>query len=534
MRKLKKMGGTPTRSVNRLPEKNLTTSCVGMQTYIAGARKTFSAVEKYIKEQFSFDKNTVVVLGYNMQFKLSDFRRKHRGKRVIIYQLEQLAKGRRWWNPNAEKILRGADEVWDYSLENIKFLKEHGIEAKHVPLLFSEAVRHDIGEVDKEYDILFYGSLNERRKGFIEVLSKKYKVKVLSGDDSKFGKELIDIAKRSKIVLNIHYYEGDIVQEQARIFELLNNGVYVVSEKSPINYYEGIVPEFEDEKDMIKLIGKVLKDKTYEKDDVREKLKVLSEGNRPYVLAICFTYNELNFLKDSIRYFKEQGCNIYIIDNMSTDGTWEWLQENNIPSHRFDTKGTFHLSMLTQEMIRTVRQIKPVWALRFDSDSFIVFKDYKIADVLKSYSELGINMVRNSVFQPSRTGNEDNNIKEYWNKFTNGHVTNIDLCFIAQYRNDIDWGGDRWNYKSTREHKIHTGIFINYGNCKDVQELSEKKDRRTKAYELGEKKEYGTHYFNNAKNNWIFKNQVHYNDIPIVKEAMVQLINELNGYGKDI
>lgn len=54
------------------------------------------------------------------------------------------------------------------------------------------------------------------------------------------------------------------------------------------------------------------------------------------VLMICFVYNEIKYLPHSIDYYKKNNCDIYVIDNNSTDGTYEWLIENNIPCNRYE------------------------------------------------------------------------------------------------------------------------------------------------------------------------------------------------------
>ena len=52
-----------------------------------------------------------------------------------------------------------------------------------------------------------------------------------------------DYIFKSKIVINLHYYDS-CLQEQVRIFELLINNKVVISEKSLRNYFGNLVPEF--------------------------------------------------------------------------------------------------------------------------------------------------------------------------------------------------------------------------------------------------------------------------------------------------
>lgn len=534
--------GLPIRFINRRIKRNkyIYTSVENkhekssFSTYIVSNRMPFRTPERYIRERFWYLKNTTVVLGYNLDFNIDEFRAINPNKKIVIYQMEQLY-GKRWWNRKAEYILRNADEVWDYSTENIAFLKQQGIYAKYVPLMYCEGIDYGVEKKEYEYDIIFYGSRCDRRLKIIDKLNTKYKINFIYGDKSIVGKELIEEAKKAKIALNIHYFDKDQIQEQARIFELLNNNIFVVSEKSGINYYEGIVPEFDDENDMFEVIDRVLENKEYEKVNVKEKLKELTEKDRTDILAICFTYNELDFLKHTVKYYKEQGCRVYVIDNMSTDGTWEWLQENNIESHRFDTNNTFFLTKLMDELIAVTHRIRPRWVIRFDSDSFIVFNRKTMKKAIEDADKKGYNIINNVLFQPSITGEEDESIPEYWNRVQHGHlIAEKKLCFIAKYEKDILWFGDVWKYSNTEMNIVDAGVFVNYGNAKKKEDMEEKKERRERAYEEGENRGYGGHYFRNAKNNWVHKNQKHYSEFEEVKSEMAKLIKWLNKNGKDI
>ena len=80
-------------------------------------------------------------------------------------------------------------------------------------------------------------------------------------------------------------------------------------------------------------------------------------------LCILTIYNEIKFLPYKLQYCIDNNLDLYVIDNMSNDGSWEWLQENNIKSHRFDTDGMFYLKALQKEMVKTVHKEKPDWAI---------------------------------------------------------------------------------------------------------------------------------------------------------------------------
>ena len=65
-------------------------------------------------------------------------------------------------------------------------------------------------------------------------------------------------------------------------------------------------------------------------------------------MCILTVWNEREYLPLKLEYCKQNKLEPYIIDNMSTDGSWEYLQENKVPSHRLDTGDSFDLRSVTK------------------------------------------------------------------------------------------------------------------------------------------------------------------------------------------
>jgi hypothetical protein len=170
-----------------------------------------------------------VVLGYH----LLDDPSMLAGHRVVIYQLEQLSDREGWFGPARLAVLEQAGEIWDYCRANIEFLQERGLgPIGHLPLGFHEALC-TIPDAEPEIDVLFYGSINERRRAVLEELAPHCRLHALFG---VYGQERDEHIARSRIVLNVHYYERQIM-EQVRISYLLNNRRFVLSEASADNPY---------------------------------------------------------------------------------------------------------------------------------------------------------------------------------------------------------------------------------------------------------------------------------------------------------
>lgn len=155
----------------------------------------------------------------------------------IPYQLEQLSASEGAYSENLRAVLANAEAVWDYSIENIAFLSERGITAIHVPLGYHPRLQQIpcVPFAERAIDVLFYGSIGERRKKVVDELKarKGLRTEVLFG---VYGKERDKVIANSRIVLNVHFYNARIF-EAVRISYLLNNTCCVVTEDSPVNPY---------------------------------------------------------------------------------------------------------------------------------------------------------------------------------------------------------------------------------------------------------------------------------------------------------
>ena len=195
-----------------------------------------------LKNEFKDDKsNSVIVCGAH------DFSRtqsidllKKKYDKVIVFNQEPLtATQRQFMHPKYFMWLKQADEVWDYDEQNIEVLKLIRPDIKlHILKPYKDWSKYK--PVEKDIDILFYGSINEHRRAVLDELKKKYKVVILNSWD---GNVIDNYIMRSKVLLNIHYYYESSMQEQARMIKWIGAPCRIVSEKSFKNYLG--VEEFE-------------------------------------------------------------------------------------------------------------------------------------------------------------------------------------------------------------------------------------------------------------------------------------------------
>jgi hypothetical protein len=148
---------------------------------------------------------------------------------AILYNLEQI-KG----NPIA--LSRSIIEifkrhtVWDYSPANAAALSELGVTVKRIlPIGYTKQHTRIKRAPALDIDVLFVGSMNARRKTIIEAMR-------ISGLNAVtafgvYGAERDALIARSKVLLNMHYYDAKIF-EIVRISYYLANKCTVLSERS--------------------------------------------------------------------------------------------------------------------------------------------------------------------------------------------------------------------------------------------------------------------------------------------------------------
>ena len=152
-------------------------------------------------------------------------------KHYVAFQMEQSVSSR-WFNLEYFNRLNGAESIFDYSIKNIDFLQQNGIHYKkifYMPIGTLKSTILSQTTENFEYDVLFYGDANNnRRQRYLEELSKRFRVKIVS---ELFGENLRDLLIKAKVIVNIHYYENALL-ETTRIYECLSLNKLVVSESS--------------------------------------------------------------------------------------------------------------------------------------------------------------------------------------------------------------------------------------------------------------------------------------------------------------
>ena len=152
------------------------------------------------------------------------------GNKRIVFQMEQSV-STRWFTPEYLTTLENSLAVLDYAHTNMRQLAKYGI-------VFPQVFFAPIGAIadyaytephDAEYDVLFYGDVNApRRKRMLDVIAQHFKLRIVG---NAFGDEMQKMLASAKVVVNLHYYEGALL-ETTRIYECLSLGKSIVSEIS--------------------------------------------------------------------------------------------------------------------------------------------------------------------------------------------------------------------------------------------------------------------------------------------------------------
>lgn len=170
----------------------------------------------------------------------------------ILYNTEQLS--RPSMLSQVVNNIRNANphEVWDYSKENVRILKDHGILAKYIPLespdWYIEELRDYRAKNPIEYDVGFAGCLTDRR---VYILNKLKSMGLLVNSIEVYGKQRDKELAKCKVLVNIHALPDFKIFESARCEPWLKLGVTVISENSLDNDERCINVEYENMVDIV-------------------------------------------------------------------------------------------------------------------------------------------------------------------------------------------------------------------------------------------------------------------------------------------
>ena len=242
-------------------------------------------------------------------------------KNYIAVQLEQSGvPNTNWFTSLYFKLLNGAIEVWDYSVRNVNNLKKHiTVPLVYVPLRYMKHLTCDERLVTKkDIDILFMGAMNKRRQELLDKLRDNGLNVYLADNYSLWGEERNNIVKRSKILLNVHYYENAIL-ETARLSYVLSLGeCLVVSEPSADKLLDKEYSKFVDFGSNVEEIVKKCR-KILEMSEEMLKMRINTNFSKYKISNFSININILSkYSKNSLNV--DDAARSFLVPHMDNEG----------------------------------------------------------------------------------------------------------------------------------------------------------------------------------------------------------------------
>jgi SAM-dependent methyltransferase len=150
----------------------------------------------------------------------------------VIFNLEQVGPNGAVLTPDYLKLIASVPTL-DYDPQNQRIYAP----ASASPLVtfldapYLRAAQPSLAPPQRPFDLLFFGSGNERRRELIARIEATGR-QVAVFDQALYGPERDELIVQAKAVLNLHYYESARL-EQPRISHCLSLGTPVISERGP-------------------------------------------------------------------------------------------------------------------------------------------------------------------------------------------------------------------------------------------------------------------------------------------------------------
>lgn len=146
---------------------------------------------------------------------------------TVIFNSEQIPEKSAWISSRYKACL-DRHYVWDYSPLNLNVLGHD--RSQRIDFFHVDSLSRLPPAQSPRYDLVFYGSINDRRRRIIENLrSRGLKILTVFG---LYAAERDALLGQARAVLNLHFYDAQIFQ-QIRAFYALSNGMPVISENYP-------------------------------------------------------------------------------------------------------------------------------------------------------------------------------------------------------------------------------------------------------------------------------------------------------------
>ena len=227
--------------------------------------------------------------------------------------------------------------------------------------------------------------------------------------------------------------------------------------------------------------------------------------NKPLnILSISCCYNGLDILPYILEYNRKEGIDSFVLDNYSTDGSWEYLQDNKIPSKRMDTDGAFHVTKIQDAKKEIIHGLKPDWVLRGSSDHFILTPN-SLRETIETVDNDGYNAISMPFYRIKNTGEErlENGDPRKIYFYYSPHFAQENFgCAIHKVNGFNGYSADDIDMTNIKTYIINGACLLDYGDTRSAEKRDKEYQRRQLAWGRGEPWLYGRHYVSGSERNW--------------------------------
>ncbi len=226
---------------------------------------------------------------------------------------------------------------------------------------------------------------------------------------------------------------------------------------------------------------------------------------RDSFLCILACFNERPYLPAQLEYLDAIGAKVMVVDNMSDDGSWEYLQECGVQGRRIDTKGRYDLNAIQRVREELLHAAAPRWIIYGDVDEYQLFGEpHRFGKLLKKLESENFNALRIPSFNFYNTGEPpapDNMALQFFYGKERYRNTG-ELIRTHRYHPKIHYFADTVVFPGIRTFASQEGINCNYGDTKPAAERAEGLLRLRRAWDNGMSRLIGVHNLKGEQHRW--------------------------------
>lgn len=211
------------------------------------------------------------------------------------------------------------------------------------------------------------------------------------------------------------------------------------------------------------------------------------------VIATIPVFNEAEFLPLQIAYLRQQGVDIHVIDNESTDGSRAICESLGVTVTSLVTGGAFDLTAIQKERARVAASYQHDWHLYGDADEWNLFADGIVGVCLAAEAQ-GANVIRTSSYNLYYTGEKRSVDPRHGFYYGALRYSGCGGITRLHRRGNFRYHGDAIQGAGLKEYQPGIAAMnLNFGGTKPAAARVETLKRRKVAWERGLRRSFGAY-----------------------------------------